>query len=74
MSIIIFYQKKLEEINSEKAKVKAQIEVLQEKINTNRPTNKNWMIWWQEKNDLSNKLCELIGSEKYYEQKIASLQ
>lgn len=74
MSIIIFYEQKLNQVLEKKERIKAQIDALRDKLNANSPNNKMWMEWWQEKTDLNNQLCELIGSEKHYEQKIDSLK
>jgi len=74
MSIITFYQEKLDAVRLEKVKVNAQITALREKLNTHSANSKLWMDWWQGKSDLSNRLCDLVGTEKTYEQKIASLE
>jgi len=67
-----FYEKKLDELEAEIKRIKAQIELLEQNLNTNSPNDKRWMNWWTEKNDFKNKLCNLIGSRVNTENKIAS--
>lgn len=74
MSIITFYQQKLKEVQDEKNKLNQQILFLRDKLDSNSTNHKKWMEWWNEKSELNNRLCELLGSEKYYQRKIETLK